>query len=224
MQGRAQEKLLDTYSAERLPVAHLVLRATHALTQAMTLRSRPLLAVRNRVMSTLIGTPAVQDRLLHLAAGLGVNYRATHQGKSSLRAVLSPFAPPQPGDRLPDVKLPNSGRLYDALRHPGFTLLVFGQQDPAALLDLYARVRGRVQVLVVATHETLAHANDGPGLIFDAEGELHRRFGRADGGAILVRPDRYVAATSPDLTVALRALDGILPALDLAPAEQEVVS
>ncbi|THF70881.1 hypothetical protein E7T06_05850 [Deinococcus sp. Arct2-2] len=96
VQGQAHQTLLDTYAAERLPVARAVLRTTSALTKAITLRSRPLLAIRNRVMSMLIGTPAMQDRLLHLAASLGVTYRATHRGSS-----LSPFAPSRLGERLP---------------------------------------------------------------------------------------------------------------------------
>lgn len=136
--GRAVPELLDTYEAERMPVARRVLRMTdrafsvatsaapavrvarvHAAPRllAVVLRARPVLALGFRVVAQLTisyrGSPLAGDVVRHRARATGGLPRRR------LRA----------GDRLPDVPLVGAGpaTLHEALARPAFHLLLAGR-------------------------------------------------------------------------------------------------
>ena len=83
------------------------------------------------------------------------------------------------GDRAPDARLTGAGgqtlRLFDLLREPGWTLIVEGAAD-----GLKGGYGLRLHVL--------------GGDLKDADAQMARTYGMADGDALLIRPDGYVAA------------------------------
>lgn len=97
VRGRAGEALLDTYSAERRPVAQDVLASTSSLTAlvlADTVRARLL---RDRVVVPLMNVPLVQRLAWEQASQLKVSYRGGPLGGRW-------WGPrPRPGDRVPDL-------------------------------------------------------------------------------------------------------------------------
>jgi hypothetical protein len=70
----APDPLLDSYQAERLPVAAAVLRATGAATWIGTSPSAVLRAVRDRVAPTLSALSLVRDRMTRAVSELDVGY------------------------------------------------------------------------------------------------------------------------------------------------------
>jgi rifampicin monooxygenase len=105
--GRAPDDLLDTYAAERHPVAAEVLSNTRAQTELMRPEPGPQ-AVR-RLLTELMGFEEVNRYLVEKIIAVGIRYDLGDEH-------------PLVGRRLRDVPLEN-GRLYD-LMHDGRGLLL----------------------------------------------------------------------------------------------------
>ncbi|MFJ3217513.1 FAD-dependent oxidoreductase [Kitasatospora sp. NPDC086801] len=164
------DPLLDSYQAERLPVARTVLAASSA---------------QHRALFGSGGARALTDQFLSLAnsagadlTGLSVHYRGGPLGRD-----LDDATGIRAGDRAPDAPCATADgaptRLFDLFRGPHATLLAFGGQGgaatPAALPDLPG-VR-RVGVL-------------------DPDGHARRAYGIDGDAVVLVRPDGYVGLTA----------------------------
>src|SRR5215471_7029594 len=126
--GTAPEGLLDTYEAERLPVAQHVLKETDT-NQQLEISQRPLAAfLRFHVVLPLLELPALRERFMEFflwrGSELGITYRS-----SPLSEQHDHFsAGPQAGDRAPDGQLlDRSGQstsLFASFRTPQFRLLL----------------------------------------------------------------------------------------------------
>ncbi len=99
VRGRADDPLLDTYQAERRPLAEDVLRNTTANTRLLVGEGRLTRFLRDRVMTPLANLPAVQRRATRTASQLWVNYRRGPLAGAGWRVGRRP----RPGDRMPDV-------------------------------------------------------------------------------------------------------------------------
>jgi 4,5-epoxidase len=96
----ADAALLDTYQAERRPLAADVLSGTTASVQLQTGNGALARFLRDRVAVPLLDKPWVQRRLTFAASRLGVSYR-----RGPLASRVVPFGPrPLPGDRVPDLE------------------------------------------------------------------------------------------------------------------------
>ncbi|MFF5083660.1 rifampin monooxygenase [Actinoplanes sp. NPDC000266] len=106
--GWAPQELLDSYEAERHPVALDVLDNTRAQMELMSTEPGPQ-SVR-RLLSDLMDIDEVNRRLISKITAIGVRYD---------------FGSPQDlvGRRLRDVRLKHAGRLFD-LQHAGRGLLL----------------------------------------------------------------------------------------------------
>jgi 2-polyprenyl-6-methoxyphenol hydroxylase-like FAD-dependent oxidoreductase len=162
----ASPALLDSYEAERRPVAAHVLALSNArLKQTIEDHVVPL----RRDVSTI---------------QLDVNYR----GSALARDDRGETASLRAGDRAPDatslMTVEGERRLFDLTRGGGFTLLSFGTMPP-----IEAARRG-VRLLHV-----VAQPAD-PGDIADVEGSLASAYGATDRALVLIRPDGYVGLIS----------------------------
>ncbi|MBJ6759867.1 FAD-dependent monooxygenase [Myxococcaceae bacterium JPH2] len=110
------DSILDSYQAERLPVAAAVLNL-----------SRTLYVNRSMKRGALTNQ-------------LGLHYR-----ESALSSGV-PMGELHPGDRMPDGRLPNGQRVFDVLRHPGATLLARGDSKVLVRPDGYIASIGRDDV------------------------------------------------------------------------------
>jgi 2-polyprenyl-6-methoxyphenol hydroxylase-like FAD-dependent oxidoreductase len=164
------EALLDSYQAERLPVAADVLGiSTKLLRQS---QDSPIDAMRR------------DDPVLRQ---LGIGYRFSPLSVERRRDPGDVVA----GDRAPDAPCHTPDgtprRIFDVFRGPHPTLLAFG--DPAAVpADLGATL------VVPADRDATAPAD----ALVDTDGHAYRAYGIDPGapGAVLllVRPDGYLAA------------------------------
>ncbi|MBO0856726.1 MAG: FAD-dependent monooxygenase [Nocardia sp.] len=109
VEGIAGEQLLDTYEAERRPVASEVGTGTTLLTRGALGADILTRTLRDRVALPILRRPAVQRRILEVGSQLGVSYRGGPLGsgarwagtRSSVGAEIDSV---RPGDRVPDMK------------------------------------------------------------------------------------------------------------------------
>jgi 2-polyprenyl-6-methoxyphenol hydroxylase-like FAD-dependent oxidoreductase len=193
--GRAPEKLLDSYGAERCPVAADVLALTHALVKLGTMTNPVQRAVRNTIVPLAGRLAPVQRRAVRRISHIHVAYPS------------SPLTYPdrnrggvRPGQRVPDLEVTADGhrtRLYQILRRGRHVLLIAGPRR-----DLPSGMRvWQDRIEVVTTSAALVPA----------------------GSIYLLRPDGYLAArgsaANPDNpTRYLNLLFGARPGRRLTPA------
>ncbi len=194
--------VLDSYEAERRPVAAAAVAASGALHEANVLTADAA-AARDHDLAAALASPA--DVLAAVAAG--------HE-----LAVAYPDSPIVGGDARPDGGVAPGGRISDAgplvrpdgavvrlrdlLRDPGLQLwLCAGVGPPDAALALAARLAPVVRARVFVTGELPASAPPGVEALADAALRVHGRLGAEEPTALVVRPDGYLGfrCRPPDL-------------------------
>ena len=169
LKGHARESLLDTYEAERRPVAEQVIWAASSLHDIFMTHGKDV-AERKKTMFE----PGYTEKVVNYCSGVAYTYRdAVTQPPDT-----SDMGGPAVGDRAPDIDFEQGGTLFDRLRHPYFTLLTLADgADVRPVIEPIGRRFGAVL-------QTSA---------LPASAALARRYGPADGRLFLVRPDGYVA-------------------------------
>lgn len=214
-QGQADAAILDSYERERKPIGEQISEgamATHEIVMGFGVEPEERLHYTQE--------PGWEERTIRLVSGLSHNYRDVVDVPAGLR----PLAGPRAGERAPDALLLREPRkrVYDVLRHPGFTLLIVPGADADAQISLGRQVRdeldrrfpGRVSSCLIRDARQTQAAHPDPdravlarnlgadradtGFDFDhavpdETGEILERYGvGAEGRLILVRPDLYV--------------------------------
>jgi 3-(3-hydroxy-phenyl)propionate hydroxylase len=196
LKGRAPERLLDSYDAERVPAAdENILNST---------RSTDFITPKSEVSRTF------RDAVLRLARDCAFARRLVNSGRLSVPATLrdSPLNTPDeepfagamvPGAPVADAPVGVGGRPSWFLRQVGdaFVLLHFlGPADPPpeALRLLAAESEIPLRPLVVAPRGTGPAAPQGIVMIEDTEGLLAARLDARPGTTYLLRPDQHVCA------------------------------
>jgi 2-polyprenyl-6-methoxyphenol hydroxylase-like FAD-dependent oxidoreductase len=132
--GWAPDGLLDSYHAERHPVGRMVLRVSGTLLRLVLIRPLPARAARDGLARLALRVGPVRRRLAGRLSGIAIAYPAP------------PGAHRQAGRRAPDVPLAGDdrqpGRLYEALRHGRFVLLLPAGEAPVTLDGWAGRVEG----------------------------------------------------------------------------------
>jgi 2-polyprenyl-6-methoxyphenol hydroxylase-like FAD-dependent oxidoreductase len=137
--GRADEALLDSYAAERMPVAHRLLETTDRAFKLIVSKSWLAGLFRTRIMAVLVAQAMKRKRARRLAfmtlSQTGIQYR---QSPLSQTIAAAPEAP-QAGDRFPWTHLAfrpggPSEDVFQKMDDTRFTLLIFGQPGSGASL------------------------------------------------------------------------------------------
>ncbi|MPY53410.1 FAD-binding monooxygenase [Streptomyces sp. K1PN6] len=205
----AETSLLDTYAAERVPVARRVLAAS-------TEKMRRAVEEAGRGSEDGLGTALAGIADGAMTTGLGIRYRTsplTHHGEPEPGSESGPEPGPEsgpgpmprplPGDRAPNVgglkgtaftadfpnlpNLPDLSDLFDLLRGPHWSLLAYEHPEPLILDRATPTPRLRVH--------RIGRAPDSG--VVDAEGEFLRTYRPHPGELILIRPDGHIAARVP---------------------------
>lgn len=175
--GKARASLLETYDAERRPVA---------------LVRHDQIFVRGDYRGHVAGTEWAAQKwdeeveiIGDVAMELGQLYRSA--------AVLNGEGD-ENGDGLPVARTPAEWKGQPGTRAPHFELAPAGSVGIISSLDLF----GREWVLL--SEDEAWHTKDcrfihvGKGVREVKQGEFREKFGLRDSGAVLVRPDGYIAA------------------------------
>jgi 2-polyprenyl-6-methoxyphenol hydroxylase-like FAD-dependent oxidoreductase len=138
VQGRADAAILDSYEAERHPVATQLLKSTDRGFQLLVMNNWIAGLFRTRIMTNIAAfamkRPAVRRAAFHTLSQIGIRYR-----QSPMSRTLAGVGKrgPQAGDRFPwlELRFEADGRmedLFQRLDDTCFNLLVVGQPVPPA--------------------------------------------------------------------------------------------
>jgi 2-polyprenyl-6-methoxyphenol hydroxylase-like FAD-dependent oxidoreductase len=206
---QAAPGLLDTYQAERHPIARSVLRGTHLGTRLFLAQNPLMRAVREQAVPAIVGIAPIRRRILAAVSQLTIGYRGSflsvdaddreaargwlHRDALGLRA----------GDRVPDVTLIDADSsepvaIFDLISE-GWSLLIFpGDKATAETTGALERVDRLVRdavgdavnpFLVVGTATTGGAAET---VLIDPARKVANLFGARQGLVALVRPDGYL--------------------------------
>lgn len=203
--GHGRENtVLDSYHAERSPVAEKVLRESGRMIRSNRIANPVFRAVRDGVVRLAGHSAKLRQTIVRSLSGLDISYspggliaddRHWHEDWRP-----HGFAP---GSRPRDAvvyrgETPVS--LFRELRSPFFTLLLFSGRKPIYRdVDRLAGVR-----LVAAGYGNLVrvvsvwHGDTPPGneWLIDPDASAHRRFGVEQPSFYVIRPDQYVGLRS----------------------------
>ena len=206
---QAAPGLLDTYQAERHPIARSVLRGTHLGTRLVLAQNPLMRAVRERAVPAIVGITPVRRRILTAISQLSIGYRGSSLSVDAddpveSRGWLRLTAPGlQAGDRVPDAMLIDARgsepvMLFDLISH-GWTLLLFpGDDTMPETIGSLERIARQVQDAVgdaVRSYLVLDTTTKSDALVtalLDPDREVSRVFAAGKGLAALVRPDGYL--------------------------------
>jgi 2-polyprenyl-6-methoxyphenol hydroxylase-like FAD-dependent oxidoreductase len=150
--GRADTALLDSYEAERLPVAQKLLATTDSLFSIIVSDTTAAGLFRTYIMPRMLAIAMKIDRVrktfFRSIAQLGIRYR---RSSLSVTPQTWPEKAPRGGDRFPwlNLKLSSSGpveNLFEKLDDTRFNLIVIGQEAPQGFPP---RIAELVQLLVI---------------------------------------------------------------------------
>lgn len=149
---QANEALLETYAAERMPVARRLLATTDRGFRLVVSDSWWAGLMRTRVLARIAAfamrRKAVQALAFRTVSQIGIHYRGSDL---SLAVTPMPATAPKPGDRFPWMHLSLQAEapardLFQSLPDTCFHLLVFGQQAPTSIAPAW---NGLLQVHAV---------------------------------------------------------------------------
>lgn len=188
LDGRAQDRLLDTYQAERAPHARQVITLAGALGAAMTVRARVPAAARTAVVRSLFAIPGAGSLIARagwppLRPGPLVERRLRPSSWLAGRPCPQPLVQTAKGP----VRL-------DEVLGTGFAVV---SQDAIPTSGRAALDRlGTTYVHVVPTFQSPRTSSGSPGdvRVGDPARVLLRWLARGGAHAVLLRPDRTVTA------------------------------
>jgi hypothetical protein len=214
IRGLADPTLLDSYEAERTPVADAVLRLAGQLTSMLTLTSPVSQRLRNHLLPIFGGLGAVQHQIAVQDAQLSIDYDSSpivseyHHGRfGHVRFAGGPKA----GNRAPDsgpLRTPDGTavRLHDLLRGVHHTLVLFGGPEPDAaswqdLITIEQAAREQlgasIQAYVIVDGTSVPDGLAGQsGALLDTEAAAHHRYQADLPTLYLIRPDGYIGFRS----------------------------
>jgi len=173
----ADPALLDSYQAERHPVAARVIEQTTRLTRMGTLDTAVERKLRNTAVHLLTQLPAVRHMVAEQMEETDLDYRSSPIVAGSHRRGSV-----RPGDAAPEV--PGSGLRELLTADDGTVALTFEPEVDSAAASLGGLRRIRID----SQASTFA---DGT-VLGDPDGHIASRYGARAGDVVIVRPDGYI--------------------------------
>jgi 2-polyprenyl-6-methoxyphenol hydroxylase-like FAD-dependent oxidoreductase len=203
VQGRAPTCLLESYQIERAEVGTRLLQDDELLTRQTFMHHPLATATRDCTAKCLTQLPQTQQVITSTAAELRISY---HHGPlvSEYRGeqVKSASSGVKVGDRAPNGPISPGKRtaprkLYDLLTGTRHALLIFVQKlDEARSREVQSQLSDWRDQLDVYPIRRLDPDGEGEQTLYDPDGVLAERYGIADEGLVLIRPDGYISFRS----------------------------
>ena len=192
VKGYANETLLASYEAERIPFARSILRGSDRGFQVQT-TSNPVLQLLKVYAFPLLfrliaPLPSIQRRAFWLISQLWTSYR----GSPAVAKSGSGKQEPKAGDRAPfgffEVG-PDAGKsIFTLLRGLDHHLLLFaGSKSGSTLTDLHMMEEQQCSLLDAYSVPVHIHLVEAENL------QLHKIYGADEPSVFLIRPDGHIA-------------------------------
>ena len=203
VKGAAKADLLDTYGAERQPVAEDLLKFTdrgfHSMVKPGDLAQRAMKLFGASVM----GLESVQERLRRTVGEVPISYLISPLSEDH-GGTIGPIA----GERAPDgvaVRATDrrTVRLLQAIQGGGWSLLIFAGLDQSDVVGRLAEIAQRTVAGFGSKVRPLLITPDRPpeswpgAVLIDRDQLLHDRYGVRHAALYLIRPDWYVGFRAP---------------------------
>ncbi len=222
LQGKAQERLLDTYQEERMPIARWVVQGAENATGILVTRNPALRLLRDHVVVPVFNMERIQRYIALQTSELKLNYRRSslsHLPNGNRADVGKGFSwrrAPHAGDRAlpgPCLSYPDHAQmdLFQLFHDPQSHLLLFAghtstEADYAQLTQLASRVETltgsciKAHLIVAGSEKPTQFAWNGS-ILLDPQGRLHAIYGARRQSLYLIRPDGYIGCRSQPVRV-----------------------
>jgi hypothetical protein len=202
--GWAPESLLDSYTAERRPVAKKLTDSTDRFFDMLRDPSTSHKVLFRAAVPAVLRFQKIREKTAEFFTELGVSYPDSPLNDDQHRRE------PRPGEYIRDGALVRWSnlepmRLYDALRGLHWTVLAFSGVDSStdaisdthqwlsALIGQYGTDRLRALLIVgEPTAPSLVSETGGLTISIDAWRIVHDKYDAFRGALLLVRPDGYI--------------------------------
>ncbi len=198
-----QESVLDSYNAERHPVAEGLIRGTDLAYRGILHPSEMRQRAARMIGPFLIRNSRVQGLMRETLEELSIAYP-----NSSMNLDLGGAKGPAPGQRMLDAPMVRAAdqattSIWAEAPTDAWTLLIFaGAASDKVSPHLAAEVRRlygtRIRPIVITPSATVpAELESVDGVMLDVLMKSHDRYGVSGGACYLLRPDTVVAARAP---------------------------
>jgi hypothetical protein len=183
-----KDAVLDSYAAERMPVAKDLLKTTDRVFNIILSRNWFINLLKKWALPTLLktvwGKPALRDEFFKRVSQTGISYR-----HSRINLHLSHHSPVKAGDRLPYLKMFDEKKqqetdLHEWCSKPGFTMITLGKLQE---LDLFTLAKWITQKYPANLNFFYLPPSARNQQVFDAFGIKENQ-----KKAIIVRPDMHI--------------------------------
>jgi 2-polyprenyl-6-methoxyphenol hydroxylase-like FAD-dependent oxidoreductase len=187
IKGDGGDSLLDSYDAERRPIGKSVIDFTSTLTKVGTLKGLARVA-RNAAIRVIGHIPPA----LRFMASNITETNIAYEGSPAVLAATPRHPKVAPGQHVPHIDDPDLDKQLGAAggsNHTGHTVLTVAGNVAAPA----AGPAGQTQVLIAADGAPVGGYDV---VVADPDGLVAKRFGLAEGGRVVVRPDGYLGAVT----------------------------
>ncbi|BBO33564.1 FAD-dependent monooxygenase [Lacipirellula parvula] len=206
-QGRAAESILDSYEAERRPVAEMITASGYAFEQAQSITDPAERRARDEELRNIFSNPTTRHHESIAEAELDIEYCASPIVMGDRHDALAP------GHRLPDTIKIRHGNGAAALLHelahrPGHTAIVIAASPTAAerAVQLAATIESNGGSLLVESTATFIASDTDLHSHAQLTAAAASQLGVNDLTLLLIRPDGHVGLrANRDHLEALRA-------------------
>ena len=186
--GQLQSQILDSYAAERMPIARRLLNSTdRAFKIALSSKWLAMFFKRHilfRILKAAWNNKKISALFFKTVSQIGISYR-----ESNINLHLSKSTKIKAGDRVPYLKVYDEKKeietdLHEWCAKPGFTLIVLGKFEEMYLFTLAKWITNKYPGILNFFYLPPSGKNVD---VFDAFGaDPHRQL------AIIVRPDMHI--------------------------------
>jgi len=186
--GQFNETILNSYAAERMPIARTLLRITDRVFNLVMSRNWFINQIKKRLLPKALNyvwkKETTRESFFKTISQTGINYR-----NSSINLHLSRTTKIKAGDRLPYIKIFDEKQLVETDLHewcakPGFTLIILGKFDELFLFTIAKWITNKYAGILNFFYLPPSGKNLEVFEVFETNPHQQK--------AIIVRPDMYI--------------------------------
>jgi 2-polyprenyl-6-methoxyphenol hydroxylase-like FAD-dependent oxidoreductase len=197
--NQLNEKILNSYAGERMPVAKVLLKTTDSVFSMIMSHSWLTGLFKKLVLPGLLklvwGNKAIREALFKRVSQINIAYR-----DSTINLHISGANKIKAGDRLPYLKVFDEKRqeetdLHEWCTKPGFTLIVLGKLSELDLFTLAKWITQKYPGLLNFFYLPPSEKNQEIFDVFEVNG--------SQGKSLIIRPDMYIGFVNDKVDMTL---------------------